>query len=94
MRCRLTRVPLVTTPSDLASRLRDLTAAQLAVSPAMLVRDAALVADLGLDSLAAIEWGMAIEDAFGMSLPEDAMEHVTTYGDVEALVLRLAPAQG
>ena len=84
----------MTTPSDLSSRLLELTAEQLSVSPAQLVRDARLVGDLGLDSLAAIEWGMAIEDAFGMSLPEDAMERVTTYGDVEALVLRLAPPQG
>lgn len=84
----------MTTPSDLSSRLRDLTAEQLGVSPAQLLRDAALVTDLGLDSLAAIEWGMAIEDAFGLSLPEDAMQRVTTYGDVEELVLRLARLQG
>ena len=84
----------MTTSADLSSRLLHLTAGQLSVAPAQLVRDATLVGDLGLDSLAAIEWGMAIEDAFGMSLPEDAMAHVTTYGDVEALVLRLAPAQG
>ena len=81
----------MTTPADLTSRLRELTALQLSVAPARLVRDAALVGELGLDSLAAIEGGMAIEDAFGLSLPEDAMQHVTTYGDVEALVLRLAP---
>lgn len=83
----------MTTSSDLSSRLRDLTAEQLSVSPAQLVADATLVGDLGLDSLGAIEWGMAIEDAFGLSLPEDAMEHVTTYGDVEALVLGRAPGE-
>jgi acyl carrier protein len=36
---------------------------------------------------------MAIEDAFGLSLPEDAMGRVTTYGDVEELVSRLARDQ-
>jgi acyl carrier protein len=83
----------VTTPSDLAQRLLELSVEQLSVSPAQLVRDASLVRDLGLDSLAAIEWGMAIEDAFGLSLPEDAMERVQTYGDVQELVDRLARAQ-
>jgi acyl carrier protein len=83
----------VTTSSDLAQRLLDLSVDQLSVAPAQLVRDASLVADLGLDSLAAIEWGMAIEDAFGLSLPEDAMSRVTTYGDVEELVERLARDQ-
>ena len=84
----------MTTPADLTQRLLDLSVEQLSVSPASLVRDASLTDDLGLDSLAAIEWGMAIEDAFGISLPEDAMEHVKTYGDVEQLVRRLSPAQG
>ena len=83
----------MTTPSDLAQRLLELTAEQLSVAPAQLVRDAGLVTDLGLDSLAAIEWGMAIEDAFGLSLPEDAMGRVSTYGDVDELVQRLARDQ-
>ena len=75
---------------DLSQQLLELTAEQLSVSPAQLVADALLVNDLGLDSLAAIEWGMTIEDAFGISLPEDAMERITTYGSVEELVLGLA----
>ena len=86
----------VTTSDDLDQRLLELTAEQLSVAPAQLLPDASLAEDLGLDSLAAIEWGMAIEDAFGISMPEDAMEHVATYGDVHTLVQRLAavPAQG
>ena len=83
----------MTTSPDLTSRLLALSAEQLAVSPAQLVRDASLVDDLGLDSLAAIEWGMAIEDAFGLSLPEDAMGRASTYGDVQELVTRLARDQ-
>ena len=79
----------MTTPADLSARLLELTAEQLAVSPAELRPGAVLTDDLAVDSLAAIEWGMTIEDAFGISLPEDAWQHVTTYGDVEALVLRL-----
>ena len=80
----------------LSDQLRALTAEQLSVATTQLVPTASLTDDLGLDSLAAIEWGMAIEDAFGISLPEDAMEHVGTYGDVHELVVRLAavPARG
>jgi acyl carrier protein len=80
----------MTAPGDLSSRLRDLSAEQLAVSPAELQPDALLGDDLGIDSLAAIEWGMTIEDAFGISLPEDSWEHVRTYGQVEELVRRLS----
>ena len=44
--------------------------------------------DLGVDSLAAIEWGMSIEDEFGVSLPQDVWGYVRTYGMVEDLVRR------
>ena len=82
------------TSAALSQQLRELTAEQLSVPSAQLQREASLSDDLGLDSLAAIEWGMSIEDTFEISLPEDTMEHVKTYGDVEDLVLRLAaPAQ-
>jgi acyl carrier protein len=79
----------VTTPADLSSRLLELSTEQLAVSPAELRPDALLGDDLGIDSLAAIEWGMTIEDAFGISLPEDAWGYVRTYGMVDELVRRL-----
>ena len=78
------------TSAALSQQLLVLTAEQLSVPPPQLVPDASLGDDLGLDSLAAIEWGMSIEDTFGISLPEDTMEHVKTYGDVEELVQRLA----
>lgn len=77
-------------PDDLSGRLRALSAEQLEVAPAALVPDALLGDDLGIDSLSAIEWGMSIEDAFGISLPEDAWGYVRTYGMVEELVARLS----
>ncbi len=77
-------------PDDLSGRLRVLSAEQLEVAPAALVPDALLGDDLGIDSLSAIEWGMSIEDAFGISLPEDAWGYVRTYGMVEELVARLS----
>lgn len=83
----------MTPPADLSARLLELSADQLSVSPAELRPDARLSDDLGVDSLAAIEWGMTIEDAFGISLPEDAWERVTTYGSVDELVRRLSAAQ-
>jgi acyl carrier protein len=80
----------VTTPGDLTQRLRGLSSEQLSVSPGQLVPDASLLDDLGVDSLAAIEWGMSIEDVFGISLPENSWERVVTYGMVEELVVGLA----
>lgn len=74
--------------TDLHERLLDLSAETLGVARDQLAPDALLGDDLGIDSLAAIEWGMTIEDAFGVSLPEDAWSYVRTYGMVEDLVRR------
>ncbi|MEX2291655.1 MAG: phosphopantetheine-binding protein [Mycobacteriales bacterium] len=79
----------MSTPDDVSARLLTLSAEQLSVPPAELRPDAVLTDDLGVDSLGAIEWGMTIEDAFGISLPEDAWEYVRTYGMVDELVRRL-----
>jgi len=73
----------------ITERLRAVTAEQLSLPPAELRSEARLAGDLGVDSLAAIEWGMTVEDAFGIALPEDAWESVTTYGLLEQLVVQL-----
>lgn len=73
---------------ELARRLRALSAERLGVGEAELTERALLGDDLGVDSLAAIEWGMSIEDTFGITLPEDAWSETYEYGQVEALVER------
>lgn len=75
--------------ADPAARLRALSADLLSLSAGDLVPAARLVDDLGLDSLAAIEWGMAVEDEFGVLLPEDVWTGTETYGQVQDLLLRL-----
>ena len=76
-------------PDQTFETIAAIIAETASVDRAKITPEAHVINDLGIDSLAAIEWGMTIEDAFGISLPEDAWQHVTTYGDVEELVLRL-----
>jgi acyl carrier protein len=59
--------------SSLAVQLLDVSADQLA-------EDVAFVDDLGVDSLALIEFAMAVEDALGISLPEEELATVTQLG--------------
>ena len=75
-----------------ADRLRSLSAALLFVTPEELTAGARLSDDLGIDSLAAIEWGMVIEDELGVLLPEVSWRDLATYGDVETFVLRASRA--
>ncbi len=74
----------------LGSRLRRLVAAHLDVDPSRLVPQARLGQDLCVDSLAAIELTMVIEDEFDIALPEEVMADVRTYGDVLARVAERA----
>ena len=77
---------------DPAARLRRLSSSLLGVPERELHADASLVDDLGVDSLAAIEWGMAIEDEFGIALPDDAWSQLRSYGAVEDLLTQLLGA--
>ncbi len=61
-------------------------AAHLDVDPSRLRADTRLGEDLCVDSLAAIELTMVIEDEFDISLPEEDVADVRTYGDVLTLV--------
>ena len=72
--------------NDLAETLRTLVADKLRVSPQNIRGDSDLVSDLGADSLAVVELMMALEETFGISVPEDDAEHVRTFDDVLALL--------
>jgi acyl carrier protein len=52
------------------------------VDPAVVARDKRLREDLGLDSLTLIEVAVAAEDAFGVPLPDEDLEHFQTVGDL------------
>lgn len=71
-------------------RLREVVAGHLDVEPVRLVPAASLADDLFLDSLAATELLVVVEDAFGVRLPEDLYDGVDTYGAFVAAVQRSA----
>jgi acyl carrier protein len=73
-------------PDPLEARLVELAVAHLDVDPNRLRPDALLGEDLGVDSLAALELGMVLEDEFGIELPDDVLADVLTYGDLVAAV--------
>lgn len=42
---------------------------------------------LTVDSLAAVEWVMQLEEAFGLSIPEDAADNIQTVADLIRYIL-------
>ena len=73
---------------DLES-LQDILIETLGVARDQLRPEADLQRDLGADSLTMIEIGMAVEERFHLSIPDERLEPVATVGDVYELAASL-----
>jgi len=68
------------TPEELEAKFKEVICSQLNVGPEKCVPEASFVNDLGIDSLDGIELIMAFEKEFGICLPEEDADLLTTYG--------------
>lgn len=60
---------------------------QLGVSESEVKKEASFVDDLGADSLDTVELVMALEEAFGLEIPDEEAEKIKTVGDTVNYVL-------
>lgn len=60
---------------------------QLNVEEDDITEDATFVDDLGADSLDIVELVMALEESFGISIPDEDAEGIKTVGDAVAYIL-------
>lgn len=51
--------------------------------------EARLIEDLGADSLDAVDLNMAIEDAFGVEIPDSGLAELKTVGDLVSHIEKL-----
>ena len=72
--------------NDLSDRIQLIVTDQLGVKPAEVTKDANILDDLGADSLDVVELVMALEEAFDIEIPDDAVEEMRTIGDVHRFV--------
>ena len=67
-------------------RVKDIIVEQLGVKAEQVTPEAKFVEDLGADSLDIVELIMALEEEFGIEVPDEQAEKLLTVGDVTKYV--------
>jgi acyl carrier protein len=70
------------TIEEIETRLDVVIEKKLHVDRSLIREDARIIDDLGADSLAVIELVMSIEEEFGINVPDQDAETLSTVGDV------------
>ena len=72
---------------NVEQRVKKIVAEQLGVNEADIKNESSFVDDLGADSLDTVELVMALEEEFGIEVPEEDLEGVETVGNAFDLVV-------
>lgn len=67
--------------SDIADRVKKIVVEHLGVEAEKVTENASFIDDLGADSLDTVELVMAFEEEFGVEIPDDAAEKISTVQD-------------
>ncbi len=67
--------------AEVAQKVKSIIAEQLGVKPEEVTDSASFVDDLGADSLDTVELVMALEEEFGIEIPDEDAEKMTSVGE-------------
>ena len=67
--------------NNVEERVRKIVVEHLGVEEEKVTKEASFIDDLGADSLDIVELVMAFEEEFGVEIPDDAAEKITTVKD-------------
>ena len=72
--------------SEVAERVKAIIVDKLSVEETEVTNEASFTNDLGADSLDTVELIMEFEKEFGISIPDDQADKITTVGDAIAYI--------
>jgi len=72
--------------SEIEAKLADVLVDELGIERDQINADARFEEDLEVDSLGVVELLMALEDNFGVKIPDEEAEQITTVGEAVNLV--------
>jgi len=67
--------------------MKTIVADKLSISEDQVTENASFIEDLGADSLDTVELVMALEDEFGLDIPDEEAEKLTTVGKAMEYIL-------
>ena len=71
---------------EIFEKIKNIIIEQLQVSETAVTEEASFIDDLGADSLDLVELIMALEEEFGIEIPDGDAEKVVTVGDVVSYI--------
>jgi acyl carrier protein len=71
---------------EIFDKVKEVVVDQLSVEEDDVTEDASFVDDLGADSLDIVELVMALEEQFGVSIPDEQAEKIKTVGDAVSFI--------
>ena len=72
--------------SEIAEKVKNIIVDKLSAEESEVTNEASFTNDLGADSLDTVELIMEFEKEFGISIPDDQAEKITTVGDAIAYI--------
>ena len=71
---------------EIFDKVKAVVVDQLNVEDEEVIEDASFIDDLGADSLGIVELVMALEEEFGVSIPDEDAEGIKTVGDAVSYI--------
>ena len=71
---------------EIMGKVKKIIAEQLGVDEGEVTNESHFIDDLGADSLDTVELVMALEEEFGIEIPDEDAEKIQTVGDVQKYI--------